>query len=64
MMPVFETTDDMIEMGERKLLQLGYAGEGDVMVCVAGASTNTPGGNDMLKIHSFGSNFEEPETWM
>jgi hypothetical protein len=32
---------------------VGCARVGDTMVCVAGASTSTPGGTDMLKIHYF-----------
>ena len=51
--PLFANTDEMIERGEARLLELGYARIGDTMVCVAGASTNTPGGTDMLKIHYF-----------
>ena len=50
---VFDTTDEMIERGEARLLELGLAGVGDTMVCMAGGSTNTPGGTDMLKIHYF-----------
>jgi pyruvate kinase len=51
--PVFDSTDEMIERGEARLLELGLAHVGDTMVCVAGASTNTAGGTDMLKIHYF-----------
>ena len=51
--PLFSDTDEMIERGEARLLELGCARVGDTMVCVAGASTNTPGGTDMLKIHCF-----------
>ena len=51
--PVFADTDEMIERGEARLLELGCARVGDTMVCVAGASTSTPGGTDMLKIHYF-----------
>ena len=50
-LPVFENTDQMIEQGEQRLLELGAAAIGDVVICVAGASTRTPGGTDMLKIH-------------
>ena len=52
---VFGNTDEMIEQGEQRLLDLGLAEVGDTMVCVAGASTGTPGGTDMLKIHYFGA---------
>jgi len=52
-LPLFESTDQMIQQGEQRLLALGLASVGDTMICVAGASTNTPGGTDMLKIHHF-----------
>jgi len=51
--PLFGSTDEMIERGEARLLDLGHASIGDTMVCVAGASTSTPGGTDMLKIQYF-----------
>ncbi len=57
--PLFETTDEMIQQGEKRLMELDLAQDGDAAVCVAGASTNTPGGTDMLKIHYFGSNIDE-----
>lgn len=53
MFPLFGSTDEMIERGEARLLELGLAEVGQTFVCVAGASTNTPGGTDMLKIHHF-----------
>ena len=53
MLDVFESTDEMIERGQKRLRDLGLASPGDVFVYVAGASTNTPGGTDMLKIHRF-----------
>jgi len=53
--PVFENTDQMIQQGDRRLQELGLTETGDTVVCVAGASTNTPGGTDMLKIHTVGA---------
>jgi len=53
LIPLFGSTDEMIERSEARLLELGYAEVGDTMVCVAGASTHTPGGTDMLKLHVF-----------
>jgi len=50
-LPVFKSTDQMIEQGEERLLELGLVAVGDTIICVAGASTRTPGGTDMLKIH-------------
>jgi len=52
---VFETTDEMVEQGQARLLELGLASPGDTVVYVAGASTSTPGGTDMLKVHRFPS---------
>ncbi|HOX39823.1 MAG TPA: pyruvate kinase [Candidatus Brocadiia bacterium] len=54
MIPTFESTDQMILQGEGLLLQNGLAEKGDVIVCVAGASTNTAGGTNMLKLHRLG----------
>ena len=53
LLPLFRSTDEMIERGEARLLELGHARVGDTMICVAGASTNTPGGTDVLKIQYF-----------
>ena len=50
---MFGSTDEMIERGQKRLLELGVVSSGDVVVYVAGASTSTPGGTDMLKIHRF-----------
>jgi len=52
-LPLFSTTDEMIQRGEKRLRELGLAGEGDTVVYVAGPSTQTAGGTDMLKIHRF-----------
>ncbi|MFP4177082.1 MAG: pyruvate kinase [Candidatus Brocadiia bacterium] len=52
-LPVFSSTDEMIERGEEKLRRRGLVEPGDLAVCVAGASTGTPGGTDMLKVHRF-----------
>jgi len=51
--PRFENTDEMIESGEAVLLKHNLARIGDTMICIAGASTNTPGGTNLLKIHHF-----------
>ncbi len=53
MLEVFETTDEMIEQGHRRLQELELVSAGDSVVYVAGASTQTPGGADMLKIQQF-----------
>ncbi|KPK62474.1 MAG: hypothetical protein AMK73_06040 [Planctomycetes bacterium SM23_32] len=53
MLDVFESTDQMVERGRERLLELGLVASGDTVVYIAGASTNTPGGTDMLKIQQF-----------
>ncbi|MFO8006851.1 MAG: pyruvate kinase, partial [Candidatus Brocadiia bacterium] len=50
---MFETTDEMVQQGTRRLRQIGLVAAGDTIVYIAGASTITPGGTDMLKIHRF-----------
>ncbi len=49
----FETTDEMVQQGTRRLREIGLVSAGDTIVYIAGASTITPGGTDMLKIHRF-----------
>ncbi len=50
---MFETTDEMIQQGRTRLLESGLVERGDSVVFVAGASTRTPGGVNMLKIEQF-----------
>jgi len=50
---MFETTDEMVQQGTRRLREIGLVAAGDTIVYIAGASTITPGGTDMLKIHRF-----------
>jgi len=49
--PIFESTDEMIERAEAVLLERGLVSSGDTIVCVAGASTGTPGGTNLVKLH-------------
>jgi pyruvate kinase len=56
MLDVFDSTDQMVEQGRARLTEMGLVSSGDTVVYVAGASTRTPGGTDMLKIQRF-----EPE---
>lgn len=49
----FESTDEMIETGGRVLTERGLVGPGDTVVYVAGGSTRTPGGTDIVKVHRF-----------
>ncbi len=51
--PLLDSTDDMISVGKEKMLDDGVAGQGDTVVCVAGPSTRTPGGADILKLLRF-----------
>ncbi len=53
MFPLLENTDDMISMGKEVMLREGIAGTGDTIVCIAGPSTRTAGGTDMLKLLHF-----------
>jgi pyruvate kinase len=48
----FEDTDRMIENGEGVLLGRGLVEVGDTLICIAGSSTNTPGGTNLMKIHA------------
>ncbi len=51
--PLLENTDDMISLGMQKLEEKGIAAPGDKMVCIAGPSTQTPGGTDMVELLKF-----------
>ena len=53
-LPVYSTTDDMIRHGDARLQELGLVREGQTIVCMAGGSTGTRGGTDMLKVHAIG----------
>ena len=50
---VYESTDEMIKRGRARLLEMKLVAPGDTVVYLAGASTRTPGGSDMLKIEQF-----------
>ena len=60
MLEMFETTDEMIQQGQQRLLELDCISPGDSVVYVAGASTRTPGGADMLKIQRFPEESDSP----
>ncbi len=49
---VFQSTDQMIEQAQERLLDLGLVSRGETVVTVAGDSPKTPGGTDMLKIQT------------
>ncbi len=51
--PALKNTDDMIAMGRERMLKEGIAEAGDTLVCIAGPSTRTTGGTDMLKLLHF-----------
>ncbi|MFW6188868.1 MAG: pyruvate kinase [Planctomycetota bacterium] len=53
MLEEFESTDQLIRQGGEKLLEMDVVNPGDTVVYVAGATTGTPGGTDMLKIGRF-----------
>jgi len=47
---MFESGDQMIEQGRRRLLELGLVAPGQTVVYVAGPSGRTAGATDMLKV--------------
>ena len=53
-LPVYSTTDEMIRRGDDRLQEMGLVEAGETIVCMAGGSTGTRGGTDMLKIHAIG----------
>ena len=53
MLDDFSSTDHMIEMGGKRLQELGLAPPGATLVYVAGSATKTPGGTDMIKVQRF-----------
>lgn len=50
---MFDNTDIMIQHAGMKMIESGKISDGDTVIYVAGAATSTPGGVDMLKIHTF-----------
>ncbi len=52
-LPLLENTDDMISIGMERLREENLAAAGDTMVCIAGPSTGTAGGTDMLQLLHF-----------
>ena len=55
MVDVFASTDTMVAEGLQRLGSMELVAPGQTVVCIAGPSSNTAGGTDMLKIHRFGS---------
>ena len=53
LLEVFKTTDEMINRGRARLLEMKLVSPPDTVIYLAGASTGTPGGSDMLKIEQF-----------
>jgi pyruvate kinase len=53
MVDVFASTDTMVAEGLQRLGSMQRVKPGQTVVCVAGPSSNTAGGTDMLKIHRF-----------
>jgi len=53
MLSDFSSTDHMIDMGGRRLQELGCAPAGATVVYIAGSATKTPGGTDLIKVHRF-----------
>jgi len=53
MVDMFASTDMMIAEGLQLLGSMQLVAPGQTVVCIAGPSSNTAGGTDMLKIHRF-----------
>ncbi len=51
--PVVRTTDDLIRVGERALMDGGYLDRGDEVVVLVGSAL-AKGATDMMKVHSLG----------
>jgi pyruvate kinase len=49
----YQTVDAMVEAGCRRLLNESLVRPGDTVVYIAGTLANTPGGSDMVKVHTF-----------
>ena len=52
--PVFQTTDDMIRQADQSLLNLSRYKRGDLVVIVAGAPPGTVGSTNMIHVHRIG----------
>ncbi len=51
-----ETTDDMLQIAEKKALESGLVKEGDVIVISAGVPVSKPGTTNLMQVHVVGSN--------
>ena len=52
--PTVHSTDAMVRLVERQLLELGRARKGDLVVVVAGFPVGTPGYTNALRVHRLG----------
>ena len=52
--PRYETTDEMLEMAEKVVIEHGLLKEGDKVVITAGVPVGTPGQSNLIKVHVVG----------
>ena len=52
--PVVDTTDEMVRVVERQLLDLGRARRGDTVVIIAGFPVGRPGYTNAMRVHRLG----------
>jgi pyruvate kinase len=54
--PPYESTDDMLFMAEKVVLEKGLVKEGDKVIITAGIPIGTSGQSNLLKVHIVGQN--------
>jgi pyruvate kinase len=53
-MPKVSSTDRMIEVAERRLIEEGVVKRGDIMALIAGTPISVRGTTNLLKLHRVG----------
>jgi pyruvate kinase len=54
LVPILETTDEMIRQADKSLIDLGRYKRGDLVVIVAGAPPGTVGSTNLIHVHRIG----------
>jgi pyruvate kinase len=52
--PRFRSTDEMLATAAQKVVEAGFAGQGDLVVITAGVPLGTPGHTNLIKVHRLG----------
>lgn len=52
--PRYDSTDEMLEMAEKVVLEHNWVKEGDTVIVTAGIPVGVPGNSNMLKVHVVG----------